>query len=114
MSVKFIHGPMISCTDLGAQRALFEGVYGLKRVAEQVLSEADVLSLFGVEGRRALTLLMETPGTHFGVRLVQFDPLSDLVIRESFGPSAMPKSISFARHSSPSRTTMMFSGLMSR
>lgn len=82
MSVKFIHGPIVSCTDVGAQRALFEGVYGLKRVAEQVLSEVEVLGLFGVEGRRALTMLLETPGTHFGVRLVQFDPLSDMVIRD--------------------------------
>lgn len=82
MSVKFIHGPIISCASIEEQRALFEGVYGLKKVAEQDLDEAATKALWGVDGRRSTTVLLETPGTHFGVRLVQFDPLSPIVIRD--------------------------------
>ena len=61
---------------------MFEGVYGLQPVAEQSLDQAEVRTLWGVEGRSAETLLLETPGTHFGVRLICFDPVSDVVIRD--------------------------------
>lgn len=83
MSVRLIHGPIISCADLVAQRALFEGVFGLKPVAEQSLDKAQVKATWGLEGHGARTVLLETPGTHFGVRLVQFDPISSIVIRNS-------------------------------
>jgi catechol 2,3-dioxygenase-like lactoylglutathione lyase family enzyme len=82
MSVRLIHGPIVSCADLSAQRALFEGVFGLKPVAEQALDRAGVKALWGLEGHGATTVLLETPGTHFGVRLVQFDPISDIVVRD--------------------------------
>jgi catechol 2,3-dioxygenase-like lactoylglutathione lyase family enzyme len=81
MSVRLIHGPIVSCADLTAQRALFEGVFGLKPAAEQSLDRAAVQTLWGLRGHGARTLLLETPGTHFGVRLVQFDPVSPTVIR---------------------------------
>ncbi|MDX2225362.1 MAG: hypothetical protein SFV21_21585 [Rhodospirillaceae bacterium] len=82
MSVRLIHGPVISCGSLAAQRALFEKVYGMKPVAEQDLDRAAVQALWGVDGHAARTVLLETPGTHFGVRLIQFDPLSAIVIRD--------------------------------
>jgi len=81
MSVRLIHGPIVSCADLGAHRALFEGVFGLKVAAEQSLDRAGVKALWGLDGHGAKTILLETPGTHFGVRLVQFDPVSPIVIR---------------------------------
>ncbi len=81
MSVRFIHGPIISCESIAAHRALFEGVFGLKAVVEQNLDRAQVQALWGLTGHGATTLLLETPGTHFGVRLVQFDPISPIVIR---------------------------------
>lgn len=61
---------------------MFEGVYGLKKVAEQEIDEAGTKILWGVDGRRLATVLLETPGTHFGVRLVQFDPQSPVIIRD--------------------------------
>ena len=81
MSVTLIHGPIISCEDLAAQRVVFEQVYGLRPVAEETLSQETVAALWGLTGRTAKTVLLETPGTRFGIRLVQFDPLSDIVIR---------------------------------
>ncbi len=81
MSVRFIHGPIISCESIPAQRALFEGVFGMKVVAQQQLDRTQVKALWGLEGHGAQTVLMETPKTHFGVRLVQFDPISPTVIR---------------------------------
>jgi catechol 2,3-dioxygenase-like lactoylglutathione lyase family enzyme len=81
MAVRLIHGPIVSCADLASQRRLFEGVFGLKPVAEQAFDRAAVTALWGLEGHGAKTVLLETPGTHFGVRLVQFDPISDIVIR---------------------------------
>ena len=82
MAVRAIHGPIISCADLEAQRALFEGVYGLEPVAEQSLNRTAVHALWGVDESSAETVLLETPGTHFGVRLIRFDPVSALVIRD--------------------------------
>jgi catechol 2,3-dioxygenase-like lactoylglutathione lyase family enzyme len=81
MSVRFIHGPIVSCESIAAQRALFEGVFGLKPVTEQTLDRAQVKALWGLEGHGAKTALLETPGTHFGVRLIQFDPVSPTIIR---------------------------------
>lgn len=82
MSVRLIHGPVISCGSLADQQALFARVYGMKSVAAQDLDRPTVKALWGVDGHAARTVLMETPGTHFGVRLVQFDPLSPIVIRD--------------------------------
>lgn len=81
MAVTSIHGPIISCGDIAAQRAVFEKVYGLAPIAEEELSATTVESLWGLSGRTAKTVLLETPGTRFGIRLVQFDPTSDIVIR---------------------------------
>lgn len=61
---------------------MFEGVYGLKKVAEQEFDEAATKTLWGVEGRRSRTVLLETPGTLFGIRLIRFDPVSPIVIRD--------------------------------
>jgi catechol 2,3-dioxygenase-like lactoylglutathione lyase family enzyme len=81
MSVRFIHGPIVSCASIAAQRALFEGVFGLKPAAQQTLARAQVKALWGLDGHGATTMMLETPGTHFGVRLVQFDPVSPTIIR---------------------------------
>lgn len=81
MAVTSIHGPIISCGDLAAHRGVFEGVYGLKPVAEETLTAETIAALWGIEGHSAATVLLETAGTRFGIRLVQFSPLSDVVIR---------------------------------
>ncbi len=82
MAVTSLHGPIISCSDIGAQRNLFEKVYKLTPVAEENLPEEAVEALWGLKGTSAKTVVLETPGTNFGVRLIQFTPLSDIVIRD--------------------------------
>lgn len=81
MAVTAIHGPIISCGDLTAQRDVFEKVYGLVAVAEETLTADSAQALWGLRGHTAHTVVLETPGTRFGIRLVQFDPQSDIVIR---------------------------------
>lgn len=82
MAVTSLHGPIISCGDLAAQQSLFENVYRLATVATETLSEAHVEALWGLKNTSAETAVLETPGTRFGIRLIQFDPLSDIIIRD--------------------------------
>jgi catechol 2,3-dioxygenase-like lactoylglutathione lyase family enzyme len=82
MPVTRIHGPIISCADLGVTRHMFEQVFNLKPVAEQALSRDEVQALWGLKGHAAHTMVLDTAGTPFGVRLVQFDPVSPIVIRD--------------------------------
>lgn len=82
MAVISLHGPIISCGDISAQRSLFEKVYRLAPVAEENLSMESVEALWGLAETTAQTVVLETPGTGFGVRLIQFDPLSDIIIRD--------------------------------
>ncbi len=74
-------GPVISTADLACQCALFEGALGMQRRATQALSAADTTQLFGIAGHRALSVVLATPGTDIGVRLVAFDPPSRRTIR---------------------------------
>jgi catechol 2,3-dioxygenase-like lactoylglutathione lyase family enzyme len=80
--VTSIDGPLVSTRDLARQRTLFEGVFGLLPVAEQRLTAAEVEALWGVKGRAARSVLLETKGTAIGVRLVAFEPPSEIAIRE--------------------------------
>ena len=105
MSVRFIHGPIISCESIPAPRALFEGVFGMKVVAQQQLDRTQVKALWGLEGHGAQTVLMETPKTHFGVRLVQFDPISPTVIRSGTPISSQSANMAPGRSPRSSRIT---------
>ncbi len=82
MTITRIHGPIISCADVSVTRHMFEQVFGLAPIAEQSLSRDQVQALWGLKGHGAHTIVLETPGTAFGVRLVQFDPVSPVVIRD--------------------------------
>ncbi len=82
MSALAIHGALISTANLAAQREIFEAIYGLVPIAEQSLDEAAVKALWGVVGRTAETVLLETPGTDVGVRLIQFNPIADITVRD--------------------------------
>ena len=81
MPVTRIHGPIVSCADLGVTRPMFEKVFGLTQVAAQKLSRDEVKALWGLDGHSADTVVLDTPGTPFGGRLVQFDPVSPVAIR---------------------------------
>ena len=73
MAITSIHGPIISTADSAAQRHVLEDVYGLEVVSHQSLSAQEVERTWGVTGQSAETWCLNTPGTSFGVRLVQFE-----------------------------------------
>ena len=81
-----VDGPLVVTANLGRQREMFEDVFGLSLVADQELSAAAVRSLFGVTGRTARTLLLQTKGTAVGVRLIEFRPSSSVAVREGARP----------------------------
>ena len=78
--VDYIHGPIISSSDLDAHLALF-AAFGLRAVARTQRSEAEVRAIWGISGQSCEEVALETPGSRFGLRLVRFSPGSDVVIR---------------------------------
>lgn len=80
--VTAIDGALVSTSDLKRQRELFEGVFGMQAVSDARLDAAAVEALWGVAGRTARSVQLETPGTGKGVRLVAFDPPSETAIRD--------------------------------
>ncbi len=81
MTIKHVHGPIISTTDIDAHLRLFAGVFGLAPVCEQQLDPDAVHRTWGLSGISARTIVLETPGTQSGIRLVEFDPPSAVEIR---------------------------------
>lgn len=79
--VDAIRGPVICTAELPRQLALFETVVGMHRVADERLDRTATECWFGVSGREARAILLETPGTRIGVWLVEFAPSSEVVIR---------------------------------
>lgn len=77
-----IDGPVISTADLRRQRELFESVIGMQCRAEDQLDRAGVTALFGPVAEGATLRQLVTPGSPLGVWLVQFEPVSDVTIRE--------------------------------
>ena len=76
-----IDGPIISTANLDRQLELFESVIGMRRIADDQLDHAAVKALFGPVAETARLVQLITPGTALGVWLVQFMPLSAVVIR---------------------------------
>jgi catechol 2,3-dioxygenase-like lactoylglutathione lyase family enzyme len=77
-----IDGPVISTADLRRQCELFESVIGMQCLAEDTLDRDGVAALFGPVAERATLRQLVTPVSPLGVWLVQFEPVSDVVIRE--------------------------------
>lgn len=73
--------PIISTHDIDGWRRLLEQVFDLHEVARQTLSADAVESLWGLAGHSAETVLFETPGTPYGIRLIHCDPASSVEIR---------------------------------
>ncbi len=81
MSNEFL-GPIVSTHQLTVwERLLAEG-FDMAEVARQDLAVSDVAALWGLEGHSAETVLFETPGTPYGIRLVALDPPSAESIRD--------------------------------
>lgn len=80
-NVVSIHGPIVSSSDLDAHLALF-AAFGLCEVARGERSSEETAATWGTAGQSSVEVLLQTPGTAFGVRLVRFDPGSPVQIRD--------------------------------
>ena len=81
MTVECIEGPIVSSSDLEAHIALFCGVFHQEVAARQTLDVGTTERVFGVHGHAADVVTLRTPGAPFGVRLIQFSPLSSITVR---------------------------------
>jgi hypothetical protein len=79
--VTAIRGTVIVTTEYARQRSLFVDGLGHLPVAEESLTEAQVRTVFGLDGRRACATLFEVPGSRIGAWVVEFDPQDETVIR---------------------------------
>ena len=73
---------MISTAEHDRHLDLFRGVLGMEVVSEQVLSGSEARALWAVDARSARVTMLTTPPSYAGVALVEFDPASEVVIRE--------------------------------
>lgn len=73
---------MISTSEADRHVELFRDVLGMGVVSEQVLSGSEARSLWAVDVRSARVTMLTTPPSYAGVALVEFDPASEVVIRE--------------------------------
>lgn len=76
-----IHGPIISSSDLDTHLRMFRA-FGLEEVGRCERTEAETSAIWGTTGQSSQDVTLMTPGTPFGVRLVAFDPGSDVQIRD--------------------------------
>lgn len=80
-TTSWIHGPIVSSGDLEAHARLFT-TFGMTEVLRRSL-DADACSRqWGTTGAIATELVLATPGTRWGARVVQFTPRSDVVVRD--------------------------------
>ena len=56
--------------------------FGLREIGRIDRSIAQTAAIWGTTGQASREITMNTPGTPFGVRLVGFDPGSDVEIRQ--------------------------------
>ncbi|MFO0333726.1 MAG: VOC family protein [Pseudomonadota bacterium] len=80
-STRYVHGPLVSSSDLDAHLSLF-AAFGLVEIARRDHDERDCATLWGAPGHTATEVALATPGTRYGARLVRFHPGSDVVVRD--------------------------------
>ena len=73
---------MISTKEASRHVTLFSDVLGMEVTSERVLSGCEAGLLWGVDVRSARVTTLSIPPSYAGVALVEFDPASDVVIRE--------------------------------
>ncbi|KQM22217.1 hypothetical protein [Novosphingobium sp. Leaf2] len=76
-----IHGPIISSSDLDAHIALF-AAFGLVEAGRCDRTAAETRAIWGIESDGSREVTLATPGTAFGIRLVQFIPVGGEQIRD--------------------------------
>lgn len=77
----WLHGPIVSSSDLDAHARLFAAV-GMSECGRRELDVAECARQWGTHGTSATELAMSTPGTAYGARIVQFAPASPVVVRD--------------------------------
>lgn len=75
-----IHGPIISSGNIDAHLALF-GAFGMVETGRCTRTVVETGAVWGTEEQASVEVTLATPGTAFGLRLVAFDPGSDVQIR---------------------------------
>lgn len=78
--VDYVHGPIVSSSDLEAHLALFAG-FGMTEVGRLCRTADEVRAIWGIAGHVCEEVSLATSGTRFGARLVRFDPGENLTIR---------------------------------
>ena len=73
---------MISTAEADRHLELFRDVLGMQVTSQQVVSGAEASLLWGVDVRSARVTRLATPPSYAGVALIEFDPVSEVVIRE--------------------------------
>ena len=86
-----IHGPIISSSDVERHIALF-AAFGLEEIGRLERTAPETSEIWGTQDQESLEVTLQTPGTQFGVRLIQFSPGTDFQIRNparSFDSNAL-------------------------
>ena len=81
MTAKFL-GPIISTDSADTWTHLLVSAFGMRVVAQQNLSAGEVEAFWGIGGHSAATIWFETPGTPYGIRVLQLTPTSSICIRD--------------------------------
>lgn len=80
-STHWIHGPIVSSSDLAAHVRLFE-TFGMTVSSRHELGTAECSAQWGTVGQAAVEVVMASAGTRYGARLLHFQPVSGEVIRD--------------------------------
>lgn len=75
-----IHGPIISSSDLSAHISLFTA-FGLQEAGRCERTIDETSNIWSTDGKSSTEVTLRTPGTRFGVRLIQFQPCSHEQLR---------------------------------
>lgn len=73
---------MISTAEADRHMELFRDVLGMEVMSREVLSGSEASSLWGVDVGSARVTVLATPPSYAGVALVEFEPVSSVVIRK--------------------------------
>ncbi len=76
-----IFGPIVSSSDLDWHLGMFTEVFGLALTCDCRLDPPSLKRVWGVDGQGARVVMLQTPGSNYGVQLIQFEPLSGATIR---------------------------------
>lgn len=89
LDLRFL-GPLVTVENVEDHLPLLANVFGLEPRAIQELDPAEVQAIWGVEGRAAGSVLLETGESRVGARLIQFAPTSGRPLPAARKPASEP------------------------